>query len=121
AILLLPLASVGGAAALTRRWAEPNATWLSIAVRSSHALVPLGFAMWLAHYCFHFVTSYDVIVPAVQRFLSDLGVPGLGDATWVYGCCRTVPHWLDRLQIVLLELGLLLSLRSEEHTSELQS
>ena len=55
--------SIGSAAALTQRWAEPNATWLTIAVDFSYALVPLGFAMWLAHYSFHFLTSYDVIVP----------------------------------------------------------
>ncbi len=68
ALVLIPLALVGSAAALTRRWAEPNAPWPLIAVRYAYALVPLGFGMWLAHYSFHFVTSYDVIVPVAQAF-----------------------------------------------------
>ena len=40
--------------------------------------------MWLAHYSFHFLTSYDAVVPAAQRFVADLGLarasgtPGMG-------------------------------------------
>ena len=110
AILVLPAASVGIAAALSRYWAGSDAPWLTIGVRYAYALVPLGSGMWLAHYSFHFLTSYEVIVPASQRFLAGLGVTGLGDMTWVSACCPAVPDWLDRLQIVFLELAALLSL-----------
>ena len=29
--------------------------------------------MWLAHYSFHFLTSYATVVPTTQRFFADLG------------------------------------------------
>ena len=48
-------------------------SWLTAATRYSLALVPIGFGMWLAHYSFHFFTSYDTILPATQRFAADLG------------------------------------------------
>jgi hypothetical protein len=56
------------------------------------------------------VTSYDAIVPAGQRFLANLGTSGPEETTWVCDCCRAVPDWLERLEIVSLEIGLLLSL-----------
>jgi hypothetical protein len=66
--------------------------------------------MWLAHYSFHLLTSYDTVVPTTQRFASDLGWTILGQAQWVAGCCRPVAEWLPRLEILFLDMGLLLSL-----------
>jgi cytochrome c oxidase assembly factor CtaG len=110
ALVVLPLLLVGGAASLSRRWGSSPANWLEVATRYSFALVPLGFAMWLAHYSFHFVTSYDTVVPTAQRFAGDLGWTGLGEPEWACACCVAVADWLPRLEIVCLGLGLLLSL-----------
>ena len=66
--------------------------------------------MWLAHYSFHLLTSYDTVVPAAQRFAIDLGWSAFGPPHWVAGCCRRVADWLPRLEVVFLDLGLLLSL-----------
>jgi cytochrome c oxidase assembly factor CtaG len=110
ALFVLPLVLVGGAAVLSRRWGGAPASWLEVATRYSFALVPLGFAMWLAHYGFHFLTSYDAAVPTAQRFAGDLGWTGLGEPEWASGCCAAVAAWLPRLEIILLDLGLLLSL-----------
>ena len=66
--------------------------------------------MWLAHYSYHFLTSYDAAVPVTQRFLIDLGWTGLGQPEWVAACCRPVADWLPRLEILFLDVGLLLSL-----------
>ncbi len=66
--------------------------------------------MWLAHYSFHLLTSYDTVVPAAQRFLADHGWPALGPPHWVAACCRPVADWLPRLEVLFLDLGLLLSL-----------
>jgi ferredoxin len=110
ALVLFPLASIGTAAALTRRWAEPHASILAIAVRYAYALVPLGFGMWLAHYSFHFLPSCDVIIPVARRFLADVGVAGFADPASVYGCCRTVPEWLDQVELGFLGFGFLGSL-----------
>jgi hypothetical protein len=109
-LIVLPLMAVGGAAALSRRWGQLAATWLQVATRYSYALIPLGFSMWLAHYSYHFLTSYDTIVPTSQRFLVDLDWPVLGTPHWVSSCCRPVVNWLPRLEMVFLDLGLLLSL-----------
>ena len=110
ALVALPVVLVGGAALLSRRWGHPSASWLQVATRYSFALVPLGFAMWLAHYSFHFLTSYDTAVPTPQRFVGDLGWTDLGDPDWACACCVAVADWLPRLEIVGLGLGLLLSL-----------
>ena len=83
-----------------------------MATRFSYALVPLGFSMWLAHYSFHFLASFDAVTPALQRFAGDLGWSILGEPAWVRACCRPVADWLPRLEILFLDLGLLLSLYS---------
>jgi polyferredoxin len=110
ALVVLPLVTVGSAADLSRRWGRLAGTRLSVATRYSFALVPLGFGMWLSHYSFHFLTSYDTIVPAMQRFAVEHGGTFLGEPEWRGSCCRTVAEWLPRLEIVLLQLGMLLSL-----------
>lgn len=83
---------------------------LPTARRFSFALVPLGFSMWLAHYSFHFFTSYDAAIPVMQRFLGDLGLSGLGEPHWVCGCCRPPADWLLHAELLFLDFGLLLSL-----------
>jgi cytochrome c oxidase assembly factor CtaG len=110
ALLVLPLLAVGGAAVLSRRWGKLPAGPVQVATRYAYALVPLGFGMWLAHYSFHFLTSYDTIIPTSQRLASALGWTLLGEPQWVLACCRPVAEWLPRLEILFLDLGLLLSL-----------
>jgi cytochrome c oxidase assembly factor CtaG/polyferredoxin len=110
AVVVLPILVVVGAAALCRRWGKLEAGTLEVATRYAYALIPLGFGMWLAHYSFHFLTSYDTAVPTVQRFLYDLGWTALGKPQWTAGCCRQVAECLPHLEIVFLDLGLLLSL-----------
>jgi hypothetical protein len=109
-LLVLPLLAVGSAAVLSRRWGQLSAGWFEVATRYSFALVPLGFSMWLAHYSFHLLTSYDTVVPTAQRFVADLGWPALGPPHWLASCCRPVAGWLPRLEVLFLDLGLLLSL-----------
>jgi hypothetical protein len=109
-LLVLPLLAVGSTAVLSRQWGQLPLNWFEVATRYSYALVPLGFSMWLAHYSFHLVTSYDTVVPTAQRFVADLGWPALGTPRWVASCCRPVADWLPRLEILFLDLGLLLSL-----------
>jgi hypothetical protein len=66
--------------------------------------------MWLAHYSFHFLTSYDAATPALERFAGELGWHALGTPEWSRACCRPVANWLPRLEILFLDFGLLLSL-----------
>jgi cytochrome c oxidase assembly factor CtaG len=110
ALVALPPLAVGGAATLSRRWGRLEAGTLQVATRYVYALVPLGFGMWLAHYCFHFLTSYDTAVPVAQRFAVDLGLTRLGKPVWDCTCCRPVTGWLLPLELLFLDVGLLLSL-----------
>jgi hypothetical protein len=110
ALLVAPPLAVGLAAAVSRWWGQLPAGALAVATRYTYALVPLGFGMWLAHYSFHFLTSYDMAVPTGQRFFADLGWASFSDPDWVSDCCRPTAPWLLRLEVLFLEAGLLLSL-----------
>ncbi len=109
-LLVLPALAVGGAAVLGRRWGQLPASWIGVATRYSYALVPLGFSMWLAHYSFHLLTSYDTAVPAAQRFVMELGSSAFGSPQWGADCCRPSADWIAYLEVFILDLGLLLSL-----------
>ncbi|MEZ4719305.1 MAG: hypothetical protein R2851_24930 [Caldilineaceae bacterium] len=53
--------------------------------------MPLGFAVWLAHYLFHFLTGMMTLVPAFQTFAADtLGTDLLARPTgrWRRASCR---------------------------------
>ena len=112
ALVLLPLLLIGLAAALSRWWGRLPLSVPATAVRFAYALVPLGFGMWAAHYGFHFLMSYDTVVPTTQRFLLDLGWGSLGSPQWLGACCRAVGDGLLRLEIICLDVGLLLSLHA---------
>jgi ferredoxin len=109
-VVVVPFLAVTSAAVLSRKWGPPTGTCFEVATRYSYSLIPLGFSMWLAHYSFHFVTSYDTVIPTTQRFAVDLGCSALGQPHWVSSCCRPVADWLLRLELLFLDLGLLLSL-----------
>ncbi len=109
-LLVLPLLAVSSAAALSCYWGQLGGDRLNVATRFSYSLLPLGFSMWLSHYCFHFLGSYETVVPGAQRFVADLGWQILGEPVWDLACCRPLAEWLPRLEIISLDLGLLLSL-----------
>lgn len=108
-LIVGPTLVIAGVSSLSRRWGKITPSWRETATRQVYALVPLGFAMWLAHYSFHFLTSYDAAVPAVQRFLGEFGV-NLGSPDFTATCCRPAMAWLPRLEILFLDVGMLLSL-----------
>jgi cytochrome c oxidase assembly factor CtaG/polyferredoxin len=110
ALLVLPALALCFAAGASRRFGRLKMTWFETATRFSVSLVPIGFGMWLAHYSFHLLASYDAILPATQRFLGDLGWFQLGDPHWTSACCGPIANWIPRLEILFLDFGLLLSL-----------
>ncbi len=110
ALVVIPLSIIGATTAVSRLWSGSNESLIALATRFSFALVPLGFGMWLAHYSFHLVTSYEGLIPAVQRFLAERGWTGFGPVDWSCAACIPAPGWLLRLEIICLDFGLLLSL-----------
>jgi polyferredoxin len=110
AIVLVPCLTIAAASTASRRWGCLDESRREIAARFALTLVPLGFGMWLAHYCFHLFTSFDSIFPVAQRFAADWGLAVAGAPDWLYACCQPVQKWIVNLEIIALDLGLLFSL-----------
>ncbi|HEY1066107.1 MAG TPA: hypothetical protein VGE52_08350, partial [Pirellulales bacterium] len=121
AILALPIIAVGATAALSRRWSSSPDSTPRVATRYVYALIPLGFAMWLAHYSFHFFTSWSAIIPATQRFAADLGVQALGVPAWICACCQPAADWILQFELIALAVGLLTTLYATLRIAESQA
>ena len=69
--------------------------------------------MWIVHYQFHFLTSWASIFPVAHRALLDVsgGALGgwLGDPAWSHACCAPAPDWLLTLEILILNVGFVVS------------
>jgi hypothetical protein len=109
ALVVLPVVAIGLITSVSQAWGHLSQSRSIVATRFAFALVPFGFSMWLAHYSFHFLTSFDTIVPTTQRFIADLG-GDLGEPLWQLACCRPASSWLTHLQVLMLDCGLLMSL-----------
>ena len=108
-LVALPFVLVTAAAWSSRALVGGNETLAATATRFSFALVPIGLGMWLAHYGFHFLIGALTVIPVMQSFLADFGVPILGDPQWELAAI--VPEaCLVPLELLLLELGVLVSL-----------
>jgi len=102
--LALPAAAGLGAAGLSRALAgraEPLRVAFS---RYAPAFAPLAFAIWLAHYAFHFITGATTLLPVFQNFLLDHGVAWLGEPNWALG--SLLPGgWILPLQTAVVLIG----------------
>jgi cytochrome c oxidase assembly factor CtaG len=86
AAIVLPLALVGlpllAAALASRLGTAVSGLGLSagdrraVARRLAFSLVPVGFAMWLAHFSFHLATAGGALAPALARAAESLGIAG---------------------------------------------
>lgn len=110
ALVVLPVASLGATVAIGRRLSGATAAPRALACRLALALVPLGLAMWSAHFLFHFATGIGTAVPVAQRALADLGATWLAAPDWSHAAMMRRPDWLTGLELLLLDAGLLLSL-----------
>ena len=110
ALVAAPCLLIATAAGLCRSLSKLPDSTPRIAMRYAYALVPLGFAMWLAHHGFHLFTSYQTIVPVAQRMSLDFGLAMLGQPEWLRACCAAVAPWIVQFEILSLDFGLLLSL-----------
>lgn len=111
------------AAALRRMAATP--TLRTVFCRFALALLPLGFATWLAHLGFHIATSTSSLWPALQHAYADL-VPSfraalgqMPDMPGMMSACRPVDLMLMpgakgfnllSVQVAVLDIGLLFTL-----------
>ena len=103
-----PLLLIGIAAWLTRVWSGSGRSLLSVAVRYSYSLVPLGFGIWLAHFGFHFLTGLFTFIPVTQSALAELGWAILGQPRW--GLSGLPPNVVQLFEFGFITLGLVGSL-----------
>jgi ferredoxin len=99
-LVIIPLMLATGCGWLSRLGAK--ASWKDLTCSFSLALIPVGFAMWLAHFSNHLLAGWTTVIPAVERFISQ--------SSSVDGLQSWVPTWIPNLQLCCLDLGLLLTL-----------
>lgn len=108
-MVVLPFLAVALAGRASSRLAKSGRGWRGEATVYAYGLVPVGFGMWTAHYLFHFLIGGWTLVPALQQYLEDLGVPAFGTPSWALGAM--IPEaWLLPVELLFLEGGWLLSL-----------
>ncbi len=107
AIVIVPLILMSASALISSQIAKRP--WREEFCRGAHALVPIGASMWCVHWFFHLATSASTAIPVMQRALNDLGFAWFGEPQWAASCCGSVPTWLIPIELLLLQLGLVVS------------
>ena len=107
-LVVEPLVLIGLAAWIARFWGRSQRPLVSLAVRYSYALAPIGFGIWLAHYGFHFLTGLYTFVPVTQAAVAELGWAILGQPQW--GAPGLAPNVVQLFEFGFIALGLLGSL-----------
>jgi hypothetical protein len=110
ALVLAPAILAFLAARVSRAASHVSAAGRELLCRLSMALIPLGVAMWAAHFLFHFCVGWDSAWTPVGRIVSDAGwhlasVPDRKLYSPLLGADA-----MRVLQTVLLDAGLLLAL-----------
>lgn len=109
-VIVLPAMLLGAAALVPYLLASSERSWRENVCRNALCLVPIGAAMWIVHFGFHFATSAGTVIPVAQRVVADWHLANLGSPDWQFGCCAVPPGWLLKSEMLVLGLGLLLSL-----------
>jgi hypothetical protein len=101
---------MGTAVLFGRSAAQVAAPTRELLCRFSLALVPLGTAMWAAHFLFHLLAGYGSAVPVLQQAAGVFGFHLLGRPDWAMSSLRLNADTILVLQTLLLDAGLLLTL-----------
>lgn len=113
-VLIVPLLLVYGAAWIGKRLIPKNKE-LSInklVMRYAYSFIPMGFAIWFAHYLFHFLTGAMTIVPAFQTFFyRTLGWTFVGRPNWRLAAIGVPPvSTIQLIQTIITYGGLILAI-----------
>ncbi len=111
-VILGPTALVYGAAWLNRRTDARPLPLHRYLLRHAYSFVPLGFAVWTAHYLFHLLIGPLTIWPAFQTFWVQVtGVALFGRPDWALAAAWVVPLEVIRvLQVAIMVVGLVTAL-----------
>ena len=109
-MVVLPALLIAGCVWLSKVFGRMHGGWKRTVSTFAPAFVPLGFSMWLIHFSFHLLSGGQTAVPVIQRAAMDLGVNLLGAPEWSLSARMPSFDWLPSLDLLLLDLGLLLTL-----------
>ena len=109
-LVVVPIVAIGLSVRLGRAGDRTATPAHELFCRFSLALVPLGAAMWGAHFLFHLLSGYAVAWPVLQQTLGEWGIRFLGQPDWTTSSLRVGSDSTLVLQTLLLDAGLLLSL-----------
>jgi cytochrome c oxidase assembly factor CtaG len=114
-LLLISLLVIPGTFAFFAVYASRAASHISVTARElfcrfSLSLVPLGAAMWAAHFLFHLAAGWDSAWTAVRRAANDAGLHLLNLPGGAVASPWPGADALRVLQTVLLDAGFLLAL-----------
>jgi cytochrome c oxidase assembly factor CtaG len=106
-LIAIPALTLFLAGSVSNALGSAKSSWRANAGKFVFGLVPLGAAMWVAHFGFHLFTGSHTPVPVFERVWHDLGlsatVPDWSIRSWAF-------PWLLDGELLLLDAGLLLSL-----------
>lgn len=111
--IFAPLGLVYAAAWLNRRNDARRALPLQrYLLRHAYSFVPLGFAVWTAHYLFHLLIGPLTIWPAFQTFWVQVaGIPLFGRPDWSVAAAWVMPQpAIQVIQMVTMGTGLVMAL-----------
>ncbi len=106
-LVVLPTTCLVGIAWLGQAIEGKTSSKLEYVTRRIPSLIPLGLGMWLAHYTFHLVTSWDALEVAAGRAASQLTGTEFEVGPISCSCCRADGiRWLLPAEFVFLACGL---------------
>jgi polyferredoxin len=109
-VALLVLLVVLAAALLLYMARRSHVATRELFCRFSHALLPLGLAMWAAHLLFHLFTGWATLGPALRQAAVDFGWHFLAPAQWGMERPLLTSNSMLSVQLLVLDAGLLLTL-----------
>jgi len=110
ALVLAPSLALLFAVRAGRAVGKSQARARELFCRFSLALIPLGAAMWAAHFLFHFLAGYRAAWPLLQQTATEWGLSFTGQPNWSATGLPLSADALLALQALMLDVGLLLSL-----------
>jgi len=107
-IILIPVLLVAGCVCLVKAFGGIRLRWRETVTTFAPAFVPLGFSMWLIHFCYHLLSGQTAL-PVIQRAAMDMGLTIFGAPDWSLSS-MSLFSWQPSVELLLLDLGLLFTL-----------
>jgi cytochrome c oxidase assembly factor CtaG/ferredoxin len=109
-IIVVPVLLIACCVWLSKILGRIRVGWRETVSRFAPAFVPVGFSMWLIHFSYHLFSSGQTALPVIQRAAMDVGITVLGAPNWLLSSTMPSLDWLPSFELLLLDLGLLLTL-----------